>query len=184
MTLKREDIESIYVLKTHWIDQVFLLLHELKTWWRGPEVSRLSFISKRIPWHEAIPRSIIQLRLIVRLQHQPKMDVRKVRPILCSSTECFPVADIWIISLDPLNLLFYKLVVCRRYSLPLLGRSIHNPFLSGLVSGWSHCWNLVVAFGRGTQINSVLGWCATWSLMMMNILPWQWLKSCCHIHGP
>lgn len=90
-------------------------------------------------------RAIIDFS-IVRLQHQAEVNVREVCPIFCRSTESFPVADIRIIGLNPLNLLFYELIICRRYPLPLLRWAVHKPVVGGNCWGGS-CIDLSVAFG-------------------------------------
>lgn len=104
--------------------------------------------------------------------------MREVSPIFSSSTECFPVADIWVIGLDPLNLLLYELVVCRRYSLPLLGRSIRNPSLTCVCDRRSYS-HLVGAFGWWTEITPAIGGSIDWCLDGL-----QWLEGRCHIDWP
>ncbi|WVZ13116.1 hypothetical protein V8G54_017646 [Vigna mungo] len=112
-------------------------------------------------------RNIFHLSLVVAIQHQPEVNMGKMCPVFRSCTESFSVTDIRIIGFDPLNLFLYKLIISRRYALPLLGRPIDNPFLSYISGGWTHC-NPVVAFGGGASVNPVLWVAVPGSL---NILP-------------
>lgn len=163
--------------------------------WRGHH-EMISFSSSFLQsivqpwhWHQMLLRSIV-LRLsleIVGFQHEAKMNMWEMCPIFSSSTECFPVGNIWIICFDPLDFLFYELIICRRYSLLLLGSSIDDPLIFICrVSNWSSHLHFVVAFWWWTQFSSVMISCkptvgVVWCL---RILPWERLESCSHVHRP
>lgn len=102
--------------------------------------------------------------------------MRKVCPILGGGAECFPVAYVWIISLDPLNFLFYKLIVGWRYSLPLFRRTVYNSLLRNGTS-----WNSGRNFGVASWGRSILWRCIR---CYLEIRAWKRLKSSCHVYRP
>lgn len=69
------------------------------------------------------------------------MDVWKVGPILSSSTEGLPVANIWIFSFDSLDLVLDETVISRWDSLSLLWRSINRRGFGNLMKMMIHSTN-------------------------------------------
>lgn len=122
---------------------------------------------------------------VIALQHESKMDMRKVCPIFGSSAESFPVADIRIIRLDSLNLLLNELIVCRWNTLPLLWGTSNEPRIGFVDEGGRLHRHPGVPSGGGAQVDSVFR--RRRVTRNLNILPGgllQRLECSSHVHSP